>query len=231
MAAISRATARDSRTWPPRKLIVTASAFWIMEIASTISARTLMIRAVRALLTEVRSRRRTDATAGAGAEPLADGGGGSPLLRGLPGHGVSSFQGPGRCCASSRQRPSSVAPAQRPCRGMFPALITGCTYILKLATIFRKHLPDVCCEGSRARPSDHPAEGQIDKTEHHSVDSSILQWRPQDRYDHAEPHRGLLERRTQLRADARELSGPYNVTAPATGGCPPWHLDAIMTSQ
>ena len=58
MAAISRATARDTRTWAPRKLIFTASAFWIMKITSTIRARTLTIKAVRALLIEVRSRRR-----------------------------------------------------------------------------------------------------------------------------------------------------------------------------
>jgi eukaryotic-like serine/threonine-protein kinase len=28
----------------------------------------------------------------------------------------------------------------------------------------------------------------------------------------------------------KELSGPYNVTAPATGACVPWHLEATMTS-
>lgn len=39
MAAISRATARDIRTWAPRKLIFTASAFWAMKITSTIRAR------------------------------------------------------------------------------------------------------------------------------------------------------------------------------------------------
>jgi hypothetical protein len=27
----------------------------------------------------------------------------------------------------------------------------------------------------------------------------------------------------------QELSGPYNVYAPAMGGCQPWHLRAIMT--
>ena len=75
MAAISRATARDSRTWAPRKLIFTASAFWILKITSTISARTPTIKAVRALLIEVRGRRRRTGAAagGGGAEPLADG--------------------------------------------------------------------------------------------------------------------------------------------------------------
>jgi len=86
MAAISRATARDTRTWAPRKLIFTAAAFWIMKITSTISARTLTIKAVRALLIEVRSRRRRTGAAAVGggavggAEPLADGGGSVPAV-------------------------------------------------------------------------------------------------------------------------------------------------------
>ncbi len=85
MAATSRATARDTRTWAPRKLIFTASAFWIMKITSTIRARTLTIKAVRALLIEVRSRRRTGAAVeggavGCGAEPLTDGGGSVPAV-------------------------------------------------------------------------------------------------------------------------------------------------------
>jgi hypothetical protein len=29
----------------------------------------------------------------------------------------------------------------------------------------------------------------------------------------------------------QQLSGPYNVTAPATGGCSAWHLEATLTSQ
>ena len=89
MRAISRATARDTRTWAPKKLIFTASAFWIMKTTSTISARTLTIKAVRALLIEVRSRRRRTGAAaaavgggavGGGAEPLADGGGSVPAV-------------------------------------------------------------------------------------------------------------------------------------------------------
>ena len=69
MTAISRATARDIRTWAPRKLIFTASAFWMMKITSTIRARKPTIKAVRALLTEVRSRRRRSgaATGGGGS--------------------------------------------------------------------------------------------------------------------------------------------------------------------
>jgi len=87
MRAISRATARDTRTWALKKLIFTASAFWIMKTTSTISARTLTIKAVRALLIEVRSRRRRTGAAavgggavGGGAEPLADGGGSVPAV-------------------------------------------------------------------------------------------------------------------------------------------------------
>ena len=29
----------------------------------------------------------------------------------------------------------------------------------------------------------------------------------------------------------QQLSGPYNVTAPATAGCSAWHLQATLTSQ
>ncbi len=45
-------------TWAPRKLIFTACEFWMMNITSTISARTPPIKAVRAPLIEVRSPRR-----------------------------------------------------------------------------------------------------------------------------------------------------------------------------
>src|SRR5207244_937814 len=81
MAASSRATPADSRTWAPRKLSFTACAFCAMKITSTIRASTPAIRAVRMPLIRVRSMARCGLAApgGPGAEPLADG-----TARGVP---------------------------------------------------------------------------------------------------------------------------------------------------
>ena len=56
MAAGSRATASDRRTWAPRKLSFTACAFCAMKITSTMRASAPAIRAARMPLIRVRSR-------------------------------------------------------------------------------------------------------------------------------------------------------------------------------
>jgi hypothetical protein len=75
MAASSRATASDRCRWAPRKLMLTAFAFWMTKISTTANAAMPMISAVRMLLTLVRSPVRGGTWGMGGAEPLADGSG------------------------------------------------------------------------------------------------------------------------------------------------------------
>jgi MFS family permease len=76
MAASSSATASDKCRWAPRKLMLTAFAFWMMKMSTTTRTTMPAISAMRMLLIRVRSRRRGGCGAGTGgAEPLSDGGG------------------------------------------------------------------------------------------------------------------------------------------------------------
>jgi hypothetical protein len=51
-----QATARESRTWAPRKLICTVCGFWMMKITSIASTRTPAIKPLRMLLILVGAR-------------------------------------------------------------------------------------------------------------------------------------------------------------------------------
>src|ERR1039458_1096008 len=88
MAARNSATASDRRRCAPRKLMLTACAFWMMKIITTMRPRTPAIRPVRMPLILVCARRRGGACGGGGgAEPLAEGGGSVVVRSG--GTGVS----------------------------------------------------------------------------------------------------------------------------------------------
>src|SRR6185437_14374996 len=75
MAAISSATASDRRRCAPRKLMLTACAFWMMKISTTMRTAVPAISPVRMLLIFVRVRPRAGARGAGGAEPLTEGGG------------------------------------------------------------------------------------------------------------------------------------------------------------
>jgi hypothetical protein len=90
MAARNSATASDRRRCAPRKLMLTACAFWMMKIITTMSPRTPAIRLVRKPLIRVCARRcggACRADEGGGVEPLGEGGGSVVVVSG--GAGVS----------------------------------------------------------------------------------------------------------------------------------------------
>src|SRR5580693_9317259 len=84
MAARSSATASDRRRCAPRKLMFTASAFWMMKIINTVRMTTPAISPVRMALIRVRVGRRGGACGGGGGgggeEPLSEGGGNVPVV-------------------------------------------------------------------------------------------------------------------------------------------------------
>src|SRR5580658_874249 len=75
MAASKSATASDRCRCAPRKLMVTAFAFWMMKISTTARTAAPAISATRMLLIRLRSRPGLGARGGGGAEPFGDGGG------------------------------------------------------------------------------------------------------------------------------------------------------------
>src|SRR5580698_7273721 len=78
MMASSSATASDRRRWAPRKLMLTALAFWMTKITTTMRMAMPAISALYMLLILVRSGLRGGACGrdcAGGAVPLADGSG------------------------------------------------------------------------------------------------------------------------------------------------------------
>src|SRR5258708_330348 len=84
MAARNSATASDRRRCAPRKLMLTACAFWMMKIITTIRPAKAAMRLVRMPLIRVCILAVLSAGAGGGAggglEPLAEGGGNGSVL-------------------------------------------------------------------------------------------------------------------------------------------------------
>src|SRR5580693_9830646 len=75
MAASKSATASDRCRCAPRKLMLTAFAFWMMKISTTTRMTVPAISAMRMLLIRVRDGPGIGGCGAGRAEPLADGGG------------------------------------------------------------------------------------------------------------------------------------------------------------
>src|SRR6202050_3056045 len=99
--ASNSATASDRRRGAPTKLMLTACAFWMMKISTTMRRAMPAISAVRTPLIRVCAVLRRGACGVAGAVPLAEGGG---RLRVVPG---------GACCSVMALLLPRAGPAPR----------------------------------------------------------------------------------------------------------------------
>src|ERR1700751_5805555 len=138
--------------------MLTACAFWMMKISTTMRAAVPAISPVRMLLIFVRVRPRAGARGAGGAEPLAEGGGRVLVVPGgAAGSVMGCFlrRGPGSlaACAGSLGGPGSWPPAAAGPRCLFPSLYRK----LETSNIFLEFVVQFPSGRKREAPGRAPA--------------------------------------------------------------------------